>query len=369
MTGSSSIPFNDLKRVYERFRSDIEVEVSRTLASGWWISGKACETFASRFAEAIGVSHCIPVGNGTDALEIALKAVSKKGNGEVVTVANAGGYTSTAARSAGLSPVFADIERDSLLISMDSAVTRLNSRTAAVIATHLFGNVVDIGELRRRMDSAGHTGIPIIEDCAQAHGATLGSRKVGSLGDIGTYSFYPTKNLGAVGDAGAIVTNSAAYADHVRSIKQYGWGEKYHITRDGGRNSRMDEIQAAVLSALLPHLSVLNAERAHIRQKYQHGLPRAVSLPKNAGGAVTHLVPLLVEDRDGLRQHLRERGIGTEVHYPVLDCDQAAWSDLERPDLPVSRWAVDRIVSIPCFVGMTEREQDAVCEAINGYYR
>jgi len=363
------VPFNDLKRVYGRFSPQIGSEVSRVLASGWWISGKSVENFAADFQRAVGVKHCIPVANGTDALEIALKVVAQPGKAEVVTVANAGGYVSTAARSAGLVPMFADIERDSLLMSISSAIMQVGNNTAAVVATHLFGSVVDIDELRRSMDAAGYPGVPIIEDCAQAHGATLGSRCVGSLADIGTYSFYPTKNLGAVGDAGAIVTNSDTYAARASSIRQYGWREKYHIGYEGGRNSRMDEIQAAVLSVMLPYLSELNSVRAQIRNTYRISLSNSVVIPKNAEGGVTHLIPLLVENRDGLRKHLQRRGIGTEIHYPILDCDQEAWTDLKRIDLPVSKWAVERILSIPCFVGMTEREQNAVCEAINGFYK
>ena len=178
------VPFNELTRLYRRFAPVIESEISKVLSSGWWISGKSGDSFASAFADFIGVGHCVPVANGTDALEIALKIVAKKSGREVVTVANAGGYTSTAARLSGLVPVFADIERDSLLMSIQSAVSRLSDRTAAVVATHLFGNVIDISLLRKEMDAKGYSDVPIVEDCAQAHGAMHEAGIVGSIGEI-----------------------------------------------------------------------------------------------------------------------------------------------------------------------------------------
>ena len=153
-----------------------------------------------------------------------------------------------------------------------------------------------------------------------------------------------------------------------RRLKQYGWSEKYRISVDGGRNSRMDELQAAILSVMLRHLPELNAERAQIRKKYESRLPRDVTLPTNTEGAVAHLVPLIAERRDELRDFLWEKGIQTDIHYPILDCDQPAWSDLEKPKLENSRWAVERILSIPCFIGMTPEEQDNVCDAIDEFF-
>ena len=180
---------------------------------------------------------------------------------EIVTVANAGGYTSTAAKQVGLVPVYADVEEGSQLLSINAAVGALTARTIAVVATHLYGNAVDVRALRAAMDRAGFAGVMIVEDCAQSLGARIGDRITGSMGELATFSFYPTKNLGAMGDGGAVVTGNADLAASVRRLQQYGWSAKYEITARGGRNSRMDEIQAAILSAMLPHLDANNSER------------------------------------------------------------------------------------------------------------
>lgn len=321
-----AVPFNDLKRLYARFRAVIEPSVSNVMASGWWISGAAGKRFASDFAEFVGVQHCIPVANGTDALEIALRIVGCPGQ-EVITVANAGGYASTASRLVGLKPVYADIDRDTLLLSIASAVSKLTNRTAAVVATHLYGSVVDVPALRMAMNAAGFSSVPIIEDCAQAHGALLNGVRAGSMGDISTFSFYPTKNLGALGDAGAVLTSSDNVAKAARLLHQYGWTAKYRIAVKSARNSRMDEIQAAVLSALLPSLSEMNDEKESIRSRYRSALPPQIQLCASPEGSVAHLVVALTEQRDELRKFLDSKGVATDVHYPVLDCDQEAWQE------------------------------------------
>ncbi len=261
----------------------------------------------------------------------------------------------------------------SQLPSIESAVSCLGDDTLAVVATHLYGGVVDVPRLRAALDDAGFERVPIIEDCAQAHGATLGGLRAGAMGDIAAFSFYPTKNLGAMGDAGAVVTGSAGLAARARALAQYGWSKKYTVETAGGRNSRMDEAQAAILSAILPDLGALNAERAAIAALYRSEAPRGVRFVESAAGSVMHLAVVLAEDRDALRGHLAARGIASDVHYPVLDCDQPAWRGLPHRvapgGLPVSRASVGRLLSLPCFIGMTEAEIAHVARSVAEFGR
>lgn len=367
------VPINDLKRIYERYAGEIERSVVATLRSGWWLNGDNSRTFSGQFAAFVGVAHCIPVANGTDALELALRAVgvgSDAERNEVITVANAGGYTATACRQIGAIPVYVDIDADSQLMSLGEVKAALTKHTAAVVATHLYGGTVDVPALRAVLDAAGFGGVPIIEDCAQAHGATIGGANVGSLGNIAAFSFYPSKNLGAMGDAGCVVTNDAALAKTVRMLQQYGWGSKYRIDLAGGRNSRMDEVQAAILSILLEHLSELNAERNRIVDQYRKASSGTVRFLQNGEGAVTHLAVAFVEDRSAFRAHLNDRKISSDIHYPILDIDQPGWIDMPKRtigDLKKSRESVEHIISFPCFPGMTEDEVSRVADAIKAW--
>jgi dTDP-4-amino-4,6-dideoxygalactose transaminase len=368
------IPFNDTRRLYQAFADEMDAAVSRTLRSGWWSGGPQVEAFASEFARHLGVQFCLPVANGTDALELAMKALKLTGRAlgsEVVTVANAGGYTVTACGLAGYVPVFADVVAETQLIDPQSVIASLSEDTAIVVVTHLYGGVVDVPALRKRIDAAGFQDVPILEDCAQAHGGRLGDRRVGSLGDIATFSFYPTKNLGAVGDAGAVATSDPHLFSAVRRLHQYGWVEKYRVSVAGGRNSRLDEIQAAVLLVLLPHLDELNARRKDILQAYAMANVKLPIVLSRSTDCVAHLAVLLCEDRQNFRDHMAQRGIATDVHYPILDCDQAGCAGLPHrigpAGLPVSRRSVDRIVSVPCFPSMTDGEVERVVEAIAGW--
>jgi dTDP-4-amino-4,6-dideoxygalactose transaminase len=367
------VPFNDLRRLADLYADEIEANVARTIRTGWWLNGQQVGGFAGEFAQAVGVAHCIPVANGTDALEIALKALSSLDpqRTEVICAANAGGYASTACYQARLTPVYADIEPASQLISTASVIRCLSDDTLAVVATHLYGGVVDVPELKRELASAGYGHVAILEDCAQAHGALLGSQRVGSLGTISTFSYYPTKNLGAFGDAGAVCTSSADLAAIVDSLRQYGWASKYAISRAGGRNSRMDEVQAAILRTLLPRLDEHNAMRRAIVARYKAAAPAGVRFVEGGDGAVAHLAVLLSPQRDRLKAHLGERGIATDIHYPILDCDQSGWTGLPRridpAGLSASRQGVDMLLSLPCFIGMTGEEIDAVCDALAAF--
>lgn len=370
MPSNASIPMNDLGRLFAAHQPAVEAAALETLRSGWWLNGPRMRSFADRFAEYLGVSICIPVANGTDALELALRALSHqcRPGAEIVTVANAGGYTTTACRQVGLVPVYADIEVSSQLLAIESAVAGLSEHTAAVVATHLYGNTVDVPALRSAMDAAGYKHVAIIEDCAQSHGASIGATMAGALGDLATFSFYPTKNLGAVGDGGAVATNDPTLADTIRRLQQYGWRTKYEISHAGGRNSRMDEIQAAILETMLPHLDAQNAERQQILDRYSLVENEQVRFIARRDGSIVHLAVALCSDRQGFRKFLTERNIASDIHYPILDTDQAGWSGLPMREsssgLKASRDSVARILSLPCFPGMTEGEVDRVCSAI-----
>jgi dTDP-4-amino-4,6-dideoxygalactose transaminase len=237
-------------------------------------------------------------------------------------------------------------------------------RVACVIATHLYGRMCDAAAIVAVCDRHG---IPLIEDCAQAHGARRGGRMAGSYGRAGCYSFYPTKNLGALGDAGAIVTNDDDVATGIRALRQYGWGTKYTVVRPGGRNSRLDEMQAAVLRVKLPHLDAWNARRRAIAARYSDEIAHAAVTCPPTGGEdyVAHLYVVAADDRDGLRTHLLASGIATDIHYPVPDHHQPAF--ITHAHLPSTESAAGRILTLPCFPEMTENEVSRVVTAVNGW--
>lgn len=361
---------NDLRRLHERYQSEIEQEVLSTLRSGWWLNGNMGAGFAADFARSIGVTDCILVANGTDALEIALAAVDQLTQPtarDVLLVANAGGYASGACWRNAFVPHFVDIEQHTQLMDISATLAAVSTSTAAIVVTHLYGNVVDVAALKSELTAAGLGHIPIIEDCAQAHGAHLNGKMAGSVGDIATFSFYPTKNLGAMGDGGAVATSDPAIAMRVRQLQQYGWGSKYHIETPNGRNSRMDEVQAAVLGSLLPHLESRNEQRRAIVRRYSEATRRRIRLIMSNDGSVAHLAVCLCDDRDDFRSFMKGRGIDTDIHYPVLDCDQIGWAALPMKgtdNLPVSRSSVGLLCSIPCYPDMTPTEVDRVCAAL-----
>ncbi|TPI29085.1 erythromycin biosynthesis sensory transduction protein eryC1 [Mesorhizobium sp. B3-2-1] len=371
MTKQDSVPMNDLKRLYQRHQVELEREVTSTLRSGWWLNGMMGRKFATNFARFIGVSECVLVANGTDALELALAAVAKR-NGqrgrEVLVVANAGGYASCACWHNDLIPHYVDIEPASQLMDLQSALKAANAYTAAIVVTHLYGGTVDVRAIRAGLADAGLSHIPIVEDCAQAHGARIGSDVVGSLGDISTFSFYPTKNLGAMGDGGAVLTSDVCAAAHIRQLQQYGWSSKYHVGVPNGRNSRMDEVQAAILDVLLGDVDNRNEQRRAILDRYKSVAGRRLQFVEGGVGAVAHLAVALCDDRDSFRTFMKERGVDTDIHYPVLDCDQVGWAELPMKgveNLTVSRASVNRLCSVPCYPDMTESEVERVCLALS----
>ncbi|WP_066584503.1 DegT/DnrJ/EryC1/StrS family aminotransferase [Sphingomonas pruni] len=368
----TSIPMNNLRRRYLRHEADL-LRISRdVLASGNWISGPHNAAFCREFAAATSVAYCIGVGNGSDALEIALRCVvTDPARREVVTVANAGGYTTTACRLIGLTPVYVDVVEASQLVAIDQTVAAVGPATGAVVVTHLYGGLVDVPALRAALRSAGFSGVPIIEDCAQAHGLRGCGAGAGAFGDLATFSFYPTKNLGGLGDGGAILTNDAALAAQVARLRMYGWDGKYDVVTNGGRNSRLDELQAAFLAAMLSHLEADNERRLSIIDAYRAAGTDGIEWVSSPHGNVGHLAVVLTNDRDRLAKHLNARGVATAIHFPILDCDQTGWAGAVQrigpAGIDVSRRSVKRILSVPCFPEMSDDEIAHVCDALGSY--
>lgn len=366
------VPFNDLSRLYQRHQQSLEDALLAATRSGWWLNGARGRDFAESFKTFIGTTECLLVANGTDALELSLRALAAAGEtsrNEVITAPNAGGYTTTACRQVGLTPVYVDIAEGSQLIDIDAVLGAISDKTLAVVVTHLYGGAADVQRLRNMLEAAGAGNVKIVEDCAQAHGAHIDGRPVGSLGDIATFSFYPTKNLGALGDGGAVVTSDPELADLVRRLQQYGWRSKYEIASPGGRNSRMDELQAAALDVLLRFLPQTNAERRHILDRFRAAAPH-LQFVDGGPGSVAHLAVLLSDRRDELRNFLLQRGIASDIHYPILDHDQPGWAGLPRRiagDLAVSKRSAERLLSLPCFPGMTEEEIDLICTTLRDW--
>jgi dTDP-4-amino-4,6-dideoxygalactose transaminase len=353
-----SVPLNDLKRQYETWGHVLNGAVARVLASGWYILGPEVDAFEHEFAAYCGAKYCVGVASGTDALEIGLRALGISPGEQVITVANAGMYSTTAIRAIGAVPVFAEI--DPLTMTLDPAALPgiITPRTRALVVTHLYGCMAHMPQLA---DLACQHGLALVEDCAQAHGAQLDGRRAGSWGDVGCFSFYPTKNLGALGDAGAVVTSDDQVAERVRRLRQYGWTRKYEAHIPGGRNSRLDELQA--------HLDGWNQARAQIAAQYRVGLeqtPLQLPVASVAGEMIYHLYVVRAPHRDRLRAALRERGVGCDVHYPIPDHLQAVCSDLDYSPgaLPETERAATEVLTLPCFAELTPAEVERVIAAV-----
>jgi len=361
------IPLNDLLRHNLLLHDELANSARRIIERGWYILGSEGAEFESAFASYCGVPHAVGMANGTDAIELALRAVGIGEGHSVATVANAGFYASTSVRAIGAQPVYVDVVPETYSMSIESLRRELARNSVhAVIATHLYGRLADIETITAICRPLG---IPVIEDCAQAHGATRNGRAAGSFGIAGCFSFYPTKNLGALGDGGAVTTSDAAIAERLRELRQYGWDKKYQVSRAGGRNSRLDELQAAFLLAKLPHLDRWNEARREIARRYSEEIrnPR-VKFPRDFGADnVAHLFVVRCEDRDGFRQHLEAHGIASDIHYPIPDHQQPAHADPNVAGLQETELLTREIVTIPCFGEMEEEEISRVIDAVNGW--
>jgi len=360
------IPFFDLTKQYESIQSEIDTATARILKSGWYILGPEVKAFEKEFADYIGVQHAIGVGSGTEAIHIALLALGVGAGDEVITVPNTAVATVAAIELTGARAVLVDVRPDTLLMDVDQLERAITPRTKAIIPVHLFGQSADLDPIFKL---ARAKNIFVLEDCAQAHGATYRGKRVGSMGDIAAFSFYPTKNLGAYGDGGAITTNHPELAQRVDLIRQYGWRERY--TSDiKGMNSRLDEMQAAVLRVKLHHLDDWNKARRERAALYTE-LVRTVTLPREMsyGEAVYHLYVVQSPKRESLIAHLKARGIGTMIQYPHTIHLQPAYTNLgyREGSLPVSERLAREIVSLPLYPELSLDDVRGIAQAVNEF--
>lgn len=348
---------------------DFLSSIQRVLDRHWYVLGEEVSEFEKEFSSYVGVKHCVTVANGTDALEMALRSLGIQKGDKVATVANAGFYSSTAIHAIGAIPVYVDVDEASLTMAPVSLGKALEHKPKAVIVTHLYGQLADIKELTRLARAAG---VLLIEDCAQSHGANRDGKQAGSYGDAACFSFYPTKNLGALGDGGAVVTSDTDLATRLRTLRQYGWGQKYQVVTSGGRNSRLDEIQAAILREKLPRLENWNKERRQIAMRYNAAF---ASLPVRSPISVeedyvAHLYILRVSERDAFRNFLKSYGIATDIHYPIPDHLQPAYQDaMVAEPLCVTEAAGQTVVTLPCYPGLTDPEIERVIKAVQEFFR
>ena len=359
------LAINDLLRHNQSVMDELDNAVGNVLASGWYVLGRQVREFERQFAAYCQTSHCITVANGTDALELALRALGVGQGSKVITVANAGAYSTTAILAVGAVPEYVEIDENTLLMSVEHLHQLIGPEIRAIVVTHLYGQAAPILEV---LELVRQHRIPVVEDCAQAHGAMVSGKRVGSFGALGCFSFYPTKNLGALGDGGAITTSDAHIAQRVLRFRQYGWEKKYKIALAGGRNSRLDELQAAVLLVKLPHLDRWNQRRLHICQRYADLIKQPLlALPViSQGSSVGHLFVVRTPHRDSLQAHLKSHGIMADIHYPIPDHLQLGLSGMvPAVALPVTERACQEILTLPCFPEMTDAEVEHVINVVS----
>lgn len=364
------IPFYPLKSINERFLPAMEQAMRDVLNSGWYIRGKAVDRFESEFANYCGTNHCIGVANGLDALTLILKAYIELGvmthGDEVITPANTYIASILAITQAGLTPVLVEPADRQFTIDPDQIESAITPRTQAILCVHLYGQCCDMAPIRRL---ASQHGLKIIEDSAQSHGATYQEAKSGCLGDASGFSFYPTKNLGALGDAGAVTTNDSDLADCIRSLGNYGSHEKY-VNLYQGVNSRLDELQAAILSVKLPHLDSENDRRNEIASRYLSDIRNpAILLPWIAkhNKHVWHQFVVRVPKRDRFQKWLLEHGIETAVHYPTPPHRQACYPRLAHHHFPITEAIHREVVSLPVSPILTNQQVESVIHVINDF--
>jgi len=360
-----NVPFGDLKRQYESIKAELDAAAARVLASGWYILGPEVRAFEAEFAAFCGVGHAIGVGNGTEALYLALIALGIGAGDEVISVANAADYEPLTILQAGARPVFADVDERTYTIEPELLEAAITPRTKAIMPVHLYGRMADMAAI---MAVAARHGLPVIEDCAQAHGAQLGGRVAGSIGVCGCFSFYPSKNLGALGDGGMITTDDAELAAKLRRLRMYGWEKRYHTVDSGGINSRLDEIQAALLRVKLRHLADWNNARRRIALRYNQLLAgTGLVLPELPSDAshVFHLYVVQTPQRDRLQAALQQRGVETAIHYPRPAHLQPVCQGLAEPgSLPITEKLAGTVLSLPIYPELTDAEVDAVAAAV-----
>jgi dTDP-4-amino-4,6-dideoxygalactose transaminase len=343
----------------------IRAAMDRVINRGWFILGPELAAFEEAFARASGTSFAVGVNTGTDAIALALRALGIGAGDEVITSPLSAAYSALAIQMAGATPVFADIDPDRLTIDPAAIEAAVTPRTAAILPVHLYGQGADMPRIKA---IAERYGLALVEDACQAHLATVAGQAVGTYGIAGAFSFYPTKNLGALGDAGAVVTNDSALAERLRRLRNGGQTDRYHHP-EFGVNSRLDEIQAAVLQVRLERLPAWTERRRELARVYRSLIdnPRVSVPPQADSGHVYHLFPVLANNRAGLMRHLEARGIGSIIHYPVPIPRQGAFADLPIAECPVAERVCRTVCSIPLHPRLSTSDAETIAAAVNDW--
>jgi dTDP-4-amino-4,6-dideoxygalactose transaminase len=359
---------SDPRAQYQAHKAEIDLAIQRVLDHGWYVLGEEVKTFEAEFAAYIGVAHGIGVGSGTEALHMALVACGVGHGDEVLTVSHTAVATVAAIELAGATPVLVDIERDYYTLDPWRLEPAISSRTKAIVPVHLYGQPADLEPI---LSIARTHGLRVIEDCAQAHGAMYHGKRVGAWGDMACFSFYPTKNLGALGDGGVVVTNDPELATQVRLLREYGWAERY-VSHRSGWNSRLDELQAAVLRVKLGYLDADNAARTRLAALYDKGLAgTGLIFPKRRLEAthVYHQYVVRSSQRDKLRSFLKSCTVDASIHYPVPIHLQPAYRERLRSAGPLSEAerAAREVLSLPIYPELGEQKCQAVIDAVRTF--
>jgi dTDP-3-amino-3,4,6-trideoxy-alpha-D-glucose transaminase len=385
------IPFIDLRPGDDD--AAVRSAIERVITRGWFVLGPEVEAFEAEFAAASGVAHAVGVGNGTDAIALLLRALGVGSGDEVIVPALTAGYTALAVLLAGATPVFADVDPETLTLAPPACEAAITGRTAAVVPVHLYGQPADLPALRA---IARRRSLALVEDCCQAHLATCDGAPVGSFGAGGAFSFYPTKNLGALGDGGAVITNDASIATRIRRLRNGGQVNRY-LHAEAGVNSRLDELQAAVLRSRLPMLAGWTARRRALAASYRRRLTNGTGPVGGPGarrelireispvahrddGHVYHLFVVRTNERDALQAHLAASGVETLIHYPIPLTRQPAFAGMMRgtvtenggassSECPTAERAAAEILSLPLHPRLADRDVERICSAVDHFQK
>jgi dTDP-4-amino-4,6-dideoxygalactose transaminase len=361
----SRIPYEDLHLVNLPYQEEIKQAMEKVIQRGWYILGEEVSNFEKSFATYIGSSQCIGVANGLDAMILALTALSLPPKAEVIVPSNTYIATILAVIQAGLTPVLAEPNPETLNIDPAQIKKVITKDTKAILCVHLYGNPCDMASISAIAEKYG---LFLLEDCAQSHGALFNGLHTGTFGIAGCYSFYPTKNLGALGDAGAIITHDHHFADKLRSLRNYGSNQKYY-NEYIGYNSRLDELQAAVLNVKLKYLTDIIIHKRKIAKFYNDNIDTRFQKVTSYNGAENsyHIYPVLTEKRDALRIYLKQNKIDTEIHYPIAPHQQKGYPMLSKNSYPISEAIHKNILSLPCSTALSLEEAERIVFYINKF--
>lgn len=361
-----NILYQNFEMIHKPIQKKLEDAYKNVFGRQWYIQGQAVEKFEQEFAEYCGTKYCVGVGNGLDAIRLILLASGIGEGDEVIIPSNTFIATALAVSYVGATPVFVEPKLDTLEIDTELIEEKITDRTKAIIAVHLYGNMADMDAV---WNIANKYNLKVFEDAAQAHGATQNGKKAGNISDAAAFSFYPGKNLGALGDAGAVVTNNSEIAERVRALGNYGSTQKYCHDYQGV-NSRLDELQAAFLSVKLQRLDEWNQERSQIAKNYCENINNEqITIPKYEDNSVYHIFPVFCNKRDELKEYLENKGIHTLIHYPIPIHLQKAYSELEyqKGDFPIAEEISNTELSIPLYPGLREEEIEYIITCINEF--